>query len=358
MSTPFKFVKSLENRTAKVAYNLCGVTLSGQYSDGDYTKQATALVTAEVQRPAALVNSCGSALYLAYRWLYKMGHRAALVQNNTFYATGAMALEAGISVTLVDSGRNCPSMSIEALKKAHRDNPVASVVVLTHVGGWLAKDYLAIAAYCDDCDLFLLEDCAHVFGVPNAGLLGDAACWSFYATKAVPCGEGGALSSPIPALVAYARDHSNYGKHFTNGKMFYERSGFNFRMSEWDAAVLCAQLEDLPAILAARARDAALLAQSIAPCLLSGPTNWYKYPVKPEQARGYRTLGKVYADYDQLKYSLASYDPPTDNHQGKFFGQSRMPNAARWTDNHVCLPLGEGLYDGMTPEQLKQYIKA
>lgn len=356
MSAPLKFVKSLENRIAPVLSNLREVAMSGQYSDGQFTAAAAKMVQKHIVAPATMMNSCGSALYCAYRWLKSQGHTTALIQNNTFYATGAMALEAGLDVRLVDSTIDCPSMGFVSLLEAHKKSPEATVVVLTHVGGWLAKDYERIAQYCRHHHLFLLEDCAHAFGVPSAGLWADAACWSFYATKAVPCGEGGALTSLNPQLNRFAALFVNYGKEVVNDTVAYSRGGFNLRMSEWDAAVLCAQLESFPDMLADRARDAERL-QSIAPCLLSGNTNWYKYPVAGERAAGLKTVGSVYSLTDQLMVALSGYvcrgvnAPSVKSYTG-------LPHSEHWATNHVCLPIGEGIYDGMTDDQLKEILKA
>jgi perosamine synthetase len=219
------------------------------------------------------------------------------------------------------------------------------MVVLTHVGGWVAKDYEKIARFCKQNHLILLEDCAHVFGVTAAGTLGDAACWSFYPTKAVPIGEGGAVSSTNKALLEFVDKFRNYGKVNRGTHMDYQR-GFNLRMSEWDAAVLRVQLEVLPEVLAARRRDAEKL-QSIAKCLLEGESNYYKYPVAPHEGAGMRQVGKVYGLTDQLASCL-----PTGCDRGKV----SLKHSEEWAENHVCLPIGEGLYDQYSVDEVKELL--
>lgn len=125
-----KFVKSLEHRLRAVQYVLQDVATSGNYSEGKYSRKLEEQLSMYIGRSAVIVNSCGSALYIVLKNLYRLGHAHALVQNNTFFASGAMAREVGMSVHLVDSRPDCPSMSVESLKEAWLVSP-ASVVVLT-----------------------------------------------------------------------------------------------------------------------------------------------------------------------------------------------------------------------------------
>lgn len=342
-----KIVRSLENRLPEVQAALLDVAKSGQYAEGKYCDRVRQLLRVFVPGEPTLFNSCGSALFTVFKYLHdRAGHTRVLVQNNTFYATGACAAEAGMSLTLVDSRSDCPSMSLESLIQAHRLSR-ATVVVLTHVGGWLAKDYFAITQYCRVNRLVLVEDCAHAMGVPEAGEYGQYSCWSFYPTKAVPSGEGGATTSQNPMFNEFAQDYSNYGKRVYDRVMTYTR-GMNLRMSEWDAAVLSVQLQRLPDILKSRRGDAQAL-QSIAPCLLTGESNYYKYPVAVDAAQGLQRTGKVYARTDQLLTACLMYAPvvcvPLDNSQ-------------HWADSHVCLPVGEGLYTGMSTAEVRELLKA
>lgn len=340
-----KIVTSLENRLPEIQAVLTDVATSGQYAEGRYCEAVREELGMLWCKHVVLTNSCGSALYTVFKYLRGIGHKQALVQNNTFYATGAAVAEAGLGVALVDSRPDCPSMSVSSLKDAWAASG-ATVVVLTHVGGWVAKDYEDIAEFCRSEGLVLVEDCAHALGVIGAGTLGYASCWSFYPTKALPCGEGGAISAMDEKLLRFARDYVNYGKTVKDGVMTYTR-GLNFRMSEWDAAVLSVQLKYRAAIVSARTRDAQKL-QQIVPCLLSGDSNYYKYPVAVELANGLKRVGKVYARTDQLLTSLWDYGTAT---------HVPLVNSMDWAIGHVCLPMGEGLYDNMSTDEVRALLK-
>jgi perosamine synthetase len=163
-----KVVNSLEygykqSRLEELFYQIMD---SGRYSEGVNYEAAEQEIAAHIG-PAKLVNSCGSALFAAFSFYKDHGHNWAVIQNNTFYATGRMALEAGICPVLCDSSPECPSMGVESLMRAVDSR--TKLVVLTHVAGWVAKDYEKIARFCKQNGLVLLEDCAHVFGVSQAG---------------------------------------------------------------------------------------------------------------------------------------------------------------------------------------------
>lgn len=345
-------IQSLEHpaKASRVLKLMQDIMSSGQYAEGAVTAKAESMV-AELYGPRAIAfNSCGSALFAAFRYYESLGIKAAYIQNNTFHATGAMALEAGLTPILVDSREDCPSMALESLKaNVATYKGEAQLVVLTHVAGWLAKDYAAIAEYCDENNLILLEDCAHAFGLGlsgslRPGSLGHAACWSFYPTKAVPIGEGGMLTTGDAHLATYAERFRQYGKHKVDGFICYQ-TGFNMRMSEWDAAVLVAQLESLPNTMLLRRRDAAKL-QSIAPCLLTGESNFYKFPVSSKYESLLKTVGKVYLPSDQLASTLPR----------KLISHS-LANSTAWAAQHCCLPVGEGLYSNMTQQELVYFLE-
>jgi dTDP-4-amino-4,6-dideoxygalactose transaminase len=235
-------------------------------------------------------------------------------------------------------------MSVDSLKDVIARDQSIKLVCLTHVGGWLAKDYDLIAQYCRERKITLVEDCAHVFGVPGAGRHGEVACWSFYSTKALPIGDGGALSTLHPSIAEFAALFGNYGKWWDEGVMRYTR-GFNLRISEWNAAVLCIQLDHETEILQKRAADAHAL-HSIAPCLMSGPTNWYKYPVAAQAAAGLQRSGAVYLRTDQLDQALG----------GRVVVPVSLNWSHQWAETHACLPIGEGLYAGMSSKEIREAL--
>ncbi len=347
-----KTVTSLQDKTRQVAVlaALKGVADSGHYTEGAYVFKLEKLFSAMTHGQfSAALNSRGSALYTLFRYYAEKGHRHIALQNNSFFAAGAMAIEAGMTVHLVDSGENTPAMGVDSLKQVLSREKALKLVMLTHVGGWMAEDYDAITNLCSERDTVLLEDCSNVLGLDGGtwrpGMFGEASVWSLHPGSAVPVGAAGMICTRDGEVRNFARLFRSYGKFMRNGLVGYG-SGFDFRMSEWEASVACIQLENLNSIIAARKRDAAAL-QSIATCLLKGASNYQSYPVDPAQANQRQIAPSIHTFNDQLIATLPKSKVVAPN----------LVHSIRWAKNHKCLPIGEGLYDGKTDKEIQLLLK-
>lgn len=321
---------------------------SGQYAEGVKGRTFESMLADVVgTQHAVALNSCGSALLVLFKFLKSKGAKNVAVQNNTFYATGAMAQMAGLEVFVVDSGDQCPSMGIDGLREVTKQVSI-DAVILTHVGGMVAQDYAKIADHCKEIGAIFLEDCAHALGVKDKmgtpGQYGYASCWSFYPTKAVPIGEGGALTTNDPELVEFAKRYRAYGKHVVNGVIEYEAEGMNLRMDEFAAAIAIVQLENLEGIIAGRKRDARKLLEVLPRMFNDRPSNFYKYIVREEP--GWKTTGAVYRWSDQLVHCLKAVNKI-----------SSMKNSSTWAESHMCLPCGEGIYDQLQTPEIKSLLR-
>ncbi|OGG40272.1 glutamine--scyllo-inositol aminotransferase [Candidatus Jorgensenbacteria bacterium RIFCSPLOWO2_01_FULL_45_25b] len=102
-------------------------------------------------------------------------------------------------------------------------------------------------------NLKVIEDAAEAHGAEykgkKVGSLGDVACWSFYANKILTTGEGGMLTTNNPELAEKARSlrSFSYGKEH---RFMHEDIGFNYRLTNLQAALGCAQLEQIEEIIA------------------------------------------------------------------------------------------------------------
>lgn len=175
--------------------------------------------------------------------------------------------------------------------------------------------------------------------------MGDAAVFSFYPTKSVPVGEGGMVITRSKALARDLAMFRNYGKYKDEGATVirYTGNGFNFRMDEWTAAVACHQMERLSDILDLRRADAEALSKVVAPLVTWDETNWYKFIVDSSFPAKKQT-GKVYAHTDQAHTILA------------LNGKKRFKNADLVASKHICLPIGEWMYSGMSSGDIEQYL--
>ena len=315
------------------------VNMSGFLSGGRYTKQFEHEVSRWCGLESVAVANCGMGLFAILRTLPKpVARRAvAVVSANTFFATGAMAREAGYEVVLADCSKRDFCLSVESLERYAP--PDTAVVILTHVGGGLAKEYAEIAAWCHRRGVLLVEDAAHALGCGGdvhggltAGALGHAAAFSCYATKPMCIGEGGVVVSRSPVVVSEVERFCNYGKATgAGGEIYYSGVGFNARMSEWTAAVGYLQMKRRKPMMERRARAADHLRKMVTPMVGWDASTWYKFIV-PAGIIAKRYTGQVYAASDQLTDSMRL--------PGSF------PNAEWVAANHKCLPIEEGLYAG------------
>ena len=117
-------------------------------------------------------------------------------------------------------------------------------------------------------DLGLVEDACEALGARDSdgrpvGSRGNLAGFAFYANKQMTTGEGGMLSVADPEVAAALRSERNQGRAPDMGWVDHDRLGFNYRLSELQAALGVAQLERLDQMLADRAAAAALYADRL-----------------------------------------------------------------------------------------------
>lgn len=201
--------------------------------------------------PSLAVSNGGAALLALYTYAGVAG-REVIVPANTFYATAQAAKLAGADVVYADCNREDLCLSLADLK--NKVTPRTRAVCVVHIGGHIAFEIEAIAAFCREKGIHLIEDCAHAHGATfkgkAAGSWGLGGAYSFYATKTMPTGEGGILCSHNDGFLEWARLFRNYGKKIVDGRVTYPLStGFNYRMNEMTAALGVVQMENLPTIL-------------------------------------------------------------------------------------------------------------
>ncbi len=180
-----------------------------------------------------------------------------IVPDWSFVATATAVLMVNAVPVLVDvelsTGCLDPDLAAAAI------GPRTAAIIAVHVAGHPAN-MDRLAELCARHHLALIEDCAHAHGSTwrdrPVGTLGDAGAFSFQASKLMTGGEGGIVVSARPEVAAAVRSFSDCGRR--PGEWFYAHYtlGGNYRMTEWQGAVLLAQLQRFPAQQAGRAINA------------------------------------------------------------------------------------------------------
>jgi UDP-4-amino-4-deoxy-L-arabinose-oxoglutarate aminotransferase len=202
---------------------------------------------ADVAPPAVVgTNSCSMGLLIALRALDVGPGDEVITTPMTFASTANAILHLGAKPKLVDVEPTTGLIDPAAIRAAIGENTVGILPV--HLYGQLA-DMRAIRAIADRHGLFVVEDSAHGVEMERDGVrpgdLGDAAVFSFYATKNVTSGDGGAVATRHAPLADRLRRLRNHGV----SKAATERHGSLYQ--HWDLVELGykANLTDLDAAL-------------------------------------------------------------------------------------------------------------
>jgi dTDP-4-amino-4,6-dideoxygalactose transaminase len=172
-----------------------------------------------------------------------------IVPALTFYATAFAALIQGFKPVFVDIDPE--TWSIDASKIEEAITPDTRAILPVHLGSRMA-DMDRITEIARTRGLRVIEDCAHMHGGfwrgRGAGTLGDLGCFSFQSSKMMTCGEGGIILTNDDSLADTCHGYVNSGRVKTTDRQASEGTllGWNYRMTEFQAAVLLAQLERLP----------------------------------------------------------------------------------------------------------------
>jgi dTDP-4-amino-4,6-dideoxygalactose transaminase len=169
-----------------------------------------------------------------------------IVPNFTFVATASAVLFANALPVLVDvlPDTHCidPKLAEAAI------TPRTKAIIAVHMGGHPA-DLDALAGICDRHKIALIEDCAHAHASEwrgkRIGTFGVAGTFSFQSSKLMTAGEGGMIITNDDEFERQARSVHDCGR--MPGEWFYSHFiyGSNYRLSEWQGAVLSAQLARL-----------------------------------------------------------------------------------------------------------------
>jgi dTDP-4-amino-4,6-dideoxygalactose transaminase len=209
-------------------------------------------------------SSCTSALFLALNALGIGKGDSVVVPVNTFVATANVVRWVGAEPVFCDAGLD-GEMDPERLAEILENDENIKCVIPVHVYGYpCSMD--AITKLASRHHVKIVEDSAQSHGAAfrgkRVGSFGDSGCFSFYATKNITTGEGGMLvtdNEKVQKRAHFARNHGQTrspSEKATDWRYDVEDLGFNFRMSEIEAAIGLVQLEKIDKIIKQR-RDIA-----------------------------------------------------------------------------------------------------
>lgn len=234
---------------------------SGSLAQGRMVERFESLVADMAGTRHAVALSNGTLSLVAALRALGVGPGDELVTSPfTFVASVNAALEVGASVRFADIDPATFTMDPAHLEAVISER--TKVVMPVHLYGQMA-DLAAISRIAADHGATVLEDAAQAHGAAIGELRAGSVLgsFSFYATKNISTGEGGAVTTDDDELADRLRLLRNQGMR---RRYEYEIVGYNYRMTDLQAAIGIPQLERIDEIIATRQANAARLNEGLA----------------------------------------------------------------------------------------------
>ena len=204
---------------------------------------------------ALAVSSCTAAMHLALEAAGLQKGDEVIIPAFTFTATGEVVCYFGAKPVLVDIDDETCCMDASKIEEIL--TPRTKAIIPVHYGGHPC-DMERIQEIARRHNLYIIEDAAHALPAwlsgRKIGTFGDAACFSFYATKTLTTGEGGMVATDndrwadrIRIMRLHGINADAWKRYSDQGSWYYEviDAGYKYNMTDISAAMGLAQLERL-----------------------------------------------------------------------------------------------------------------
>jgi perosamine synthetase len=266
---------------------------------------------------AVATSSCTTALHVGVVALGARPGDEVIVPAFTWVSSANAVEYVGATPVFCDIELGTFNLDPAALSAVVSDRTVG--VIPVHLFG-RAAEMSAVNEIARSRGLWVLEDAACALGTRyhggHAGTLGDAGCFSFHPRKSITTGEGGMLvtaSAELARLARTLRDNgasrSDHQRHVAPGAFRlaeFAQLGFNYRMTDLQGALGCAQMARIEWILAERARQAAFYERAL------GELPWLRTPQpSPGHVHAWQAYVCLYAPVEPTLANLR------DLHEGR-----------------------------------------
>lgn len=307
-------------------------------------------------------NSGTGALELVYQAIGLNENDEVIVPTYTYPSTITPIVRMKAVPVLVDcTSYKDPFISAELVEKSITERTKAVVVV--SVGGYYSYEISKIRELCNKYNLYLIEDMAFGLGTKfyghYAGTIGDISIFSFFTTKPITTGEGGAIitdDNEIAERIKFLKEHMLKAPH-------YEPVS-NWNMSEFQAIIGLAQLKNLDKRLERRSEIARIYKELVLkeniPIRTIDQSN-----VKPNYIKSFWVCDRLFFDnrrlYEEMKVKgirLGGFVWEYPCHLQPFIKLikhrvRKCPIAEWFSRHHFCLPI----YPQLTREEIEYVVK-
>lgn len=346
---------------------------------------------------ALCFNSATSALYCAYRCVFKQG-QSVITTPNSFVATANMLLACGckpIFADILDDG-NISVESIKSLLAKKITNTAGNNEKAQNIAGIVSVDFAgksveakSIKSLAKAHNLAFVSDSSHAFGGEldggKIGTFADVSIFSFHAIKPITTAEGGAIITNDKSIYERAKLLRSHGlSKISLWDSEVQDFGFNFRLNELQAALGLSQLEKIDEFLAKREKIAKIYDEAFCenpkfakeyftPTHAQNPPNIkstnHLYPILLSnkliphkeaifmalQARGLGVQVHYKPIFDYELFRDCVLDRQTEKHQAKSQAGHKTKHKAKWWyEAEISIPL----HQAMSKKDIKHCIKS
>ena len=328
-------------------------------------------LTNYVRCPTFVVNSGTAALHAAYFGIGVGPGDEVITPPNTFVATQATAALHGAKIVFADIDIETGLISIESIKKAITKR--TKVVVLVDYAGQPC-DVKAVREVIADRDIKIVQDAAHSLGSfingEPVGSQADVTTFSFFATKNITTGEGGAVSTPHKEVFQKAKEFSRQGLVKEPGRFMdtppgpwhqeVHDFGLNYRLTDFQCALGISQLSRIETMKQNRKsirsfyETAFMENQKVRRLKVSDNCDpmWHLYPIfvsEEKKPRLFSTLRDSGVGV-QVNYVPAYQHPVFAKHN---MHTKVLKNSEKFYQQEISLPI----YSGISLESLKFIVE-
>lgn len=351
--------------------NVVKVLKSGWLTHGEYNQELENLLKKYFGvRECVLVNSCASALLAALIALELPRGSEVIVPSFTFVASANAIVLANLKPVFAEIDINTGNLDIRLLERYVTKK--TRVIMPVHFAGQPC-DMSVVMRLARRYQLKVVEDAAECLGGKwenkLAGTFGDLGCFSFWATKNITTGEGGAiitdssrLAEKLRAIIAHGVPSSTLDREQQTKPWLREAvlPGFNFRLSNLAAAVGAAQFKKINRLNRRRRHLAKRLTAALKPIpgvipllpLTRAESVYQMFCIRLEKIDRTKFIAGLQRAGIQAS---VHFDPPV--HRQKFYRQfsgGKLAATDKLSQTEVTLPL----YPDMSFKEIERIIKS
>ncbi|WDE95969.1 DegT/DnrJ/EryC1/StrS family aminotransferase [Lentisphaera profundi] len=241
-------------------------------SEGPFVKRFEKDMAEYVGRDHGIAVSSGSAaLDVAVSALNLEKGAEVIAPTFTIISPIQSIIKAGLKPVLIDADPQTFNINISLMEE--KISPKTKAILVVHIYG-LPVDMDPILDLAKKYNLRIIEDAAEVHGQTykgkKCGSFGDISIFSFYPNKHITCGEGGMVLTDDDELATRSRELRNLC--FKGPRRFiHDDLGWNYRMTNMQAALGCAQLENIEQAIKKKRRIGKLYNELIDPQYVQKP---------------------------------------------------------------------------------------